>query len=134
REPFTTHNSPLSDDEVHATAVDPASGVVWIGTAAGLDRYDPSFVPPPPPVFRNLHVQVYPNPLRLTGLGATLRLTADAPLVHGDIVDISGRRVRRFGATASGQVVWDGRADDGSLVKPGIYLVRTEAGGRQTIT
>ncbi|TMQ67499.1 MAG: hypothetical protein E6K78_04690 [Candidatus Eisenbacteria bacterium] len=133
-ESFTTHNSPLSDDEVHAIAVDPTSGVVWVATASGLNRYDPFYVPPTQPVPRTLHVQVYPNPLLLTGLGATLRLRSDAPLVQGEVVDVTGRRVRRFGATASGQVFWDGRAEDGSLVEPGVYLIRAEAGGRQTIT
>ena len=133
-ESFTTHNSPLSDDEVHAIAVDPTSGVVWVATASGLNRYDPFYVLPTQPVPRTLHVQVYPNPLLLTGLGATLRLKSDAPLVQGEVVDVTGRRVRRFGATASGQVFWDGRAEDGSLVEPGVYLIRAEAGGRQTIT
>ncbi|HEY3216725.1 MAG TPA: two-component regulator propeller domain-containing protein [Candidatus Eisenbacteria bacterium] len=130
---FTTRNSPLTDDEVRCVAVDPGTGVVWIATGAGLNRYDPAYVPPAPPPTPRIRIQIFPNPATLTGLGIQLRLTGDASSYHGEIYDVSGRRLRRFVASANGQVIWDGRDESGDLVRPGIYLVRAEAGGHQAV-
>jgi len=132
-EAFTTRNSPLADDEVRGVAVDPETGVVWIATAAGLNRYDPAFVPPPPPPIPRLQIRLSPNPATQTGLGIQLRLSGDASAYRGEVYDLAGRRLRRFEASANGQVIWDGRDESGALVRPGIYLVRAEAGGRAAV-
>ena len=128
-EDFDATNSPLANDEVRAIRVDQGSGVAWIGTAAGLNRYDPYYVPPPPPPIPSLTVRVFPNPATLTGAGVSLRLAGNASEYRGAIYDIGGRIVRRF-ASANGSVFWDGRDQGGALVKPGLYFVRAEAGGR----
>src|SRR6185295_5609088 len=120
---FTTANSPLPADEVRALAVEPATGAVWITTSAGLARFDAGYVAPPPPQLASLRIRVYPNPATLTNLGIGLRLNGEATSYSGTIHDLSGRRVRRFVA-ANGAVFWDGRDDQGRLVKPGIYFVR----------
>ncbi len=132
-ESFTTRNSPITDDEVRGVAVDPETGVVWIATAAGLNRYDPAFLPPPPPPIARLRIQLSPNPATLTGLGIQLRLSGNASAYRGEVYDVGGRRLRRFVASADGQVIWNGRDESGTLVRPGIYLVRAEAGGRQAV-
>ncbi|MAF27425.1 MAG: hypothetical protein QF819_08060 [Gemmatimonadota bacterium] len=72
---------------------------------------------------------IAPNPFRgstrvswSAGANASSRLS-----VH----DIAGRRVRVLldgVAPASGGVEWDGLADDGSRLGPGVYLLRLESG------
>jgi hypothetical protein len=130
---FTTINSPIPDDDVRAVAVDPISGVVWATTAGGLARFDPAYVSPPPPPLPSLSARVYPNPALLTGLGIQLRIAGDAAIYSGRIYDLLGRRVRTIRDVPNGAIVWDGRDDDGRLVKPGIYFVRVEAGGRAAV-
>ena len=56
-EHFDHTNSPLGSDVVRDVAVDPRDGKVWIGTAAGLHRFDPAYVPPAPPTVEQLHVR-----------------------------------------------------------------------------
>lgn len=129
-EDFTTANSPLAHDDVRAVAVDPATGVVWIATAAGLNAYDPAYVPPPAPELPRLDAKVYPNPAMLTALGVTLRVAGNGESYRGTVHDLSGRIVRSFRGVANGAAVWDGRDGDGALVRPGVYFVRLEAGGR----
>ena len=133
QESFTTTNSPLPDDEVRSLAVDPASGALWMTTAGGLARFDPFYVAPPAPPVVALHVRVYPNPATTTALGLSLRLTGDAEGYRGEIFDLSGRRLRRFSAAVNGLAIWDGRDDDGRPVRPGLYFVRAEAGGRSAV-
>jgi hypothetical protein len=43
---------------------------------------------------------------------------------------VDGRVIRHLGGAGNGGVLWDGRNDDGALVKPGLYFVQVEAGGR----
>jgi ligand-binding sensor domain-containing protein len=128
---FTVANSPLAANDVRAIAVDPATGVVWFGTAEGLNRFDPGYRAPAPPLGVPDSLRIYPNPATLTGLGVQLRLRGVSAGYSGGIYDLRGRLLHRFRTTSRGQVFWDGRDDDGVLVKPGIYFVRAEGGGRQ---
>ena len=130
---YTAANSPLADNEVRTIDIDPVTGVAWIATAAGLSRFDPGYVPPPPPALPALHVRVYPNPALLHGAGMQLRISGEGTSYRGAIYDIAGRRVREFSVPANGGVFWDGRNEDGVLVDPGIYFVRAEAGGRTSV-
>ena len=129
---FTVANSPLPDNEVRSVAVEP-SGAVWITTAGGLARFDPGYVPPAPPRLERLQIRVYPNPGTITTLGVSLRLTGEGESYRGTIHDLSGRRLRSFSGLANGARVWDGRDDQGRVVKPGIYFIRVEAGGRSSV-
>jgi len=126
---YNVLNSPLAGDEVRAIRVDPVSGVVWIGTATGLSRFDPAYVPPVPPELPTLEVRAYPNPAWLTGAGLTLRLVGNATAYRGAVYDASGRKLHGFDGQ-NGQVFWDGRDASGRLVHPGVYFVRVEASGR----
>jgi Two component regulator propeller len=127
---FTTDNSPLIENEVRSIRVDKKTGVVWISTSGGLNRYDPFYTPPAPPAVAKLEVRPYPNPAFLTGIGATIRLSGNATSYTGTIYDLSGRALRRFAGAVDRGIVWDGRDHDGRVVHPGVYFIRVEAGGR----
>src|SRR5262249_16350952 len=104
---FTPDNSPLADIEVRGIWVEP-SGVAWIGTARGLNRYDPNFVPPPPPKVSSLQATLYPNPAWNTGVGFELRVRGRATSYDGEIYDLRGRLVHRFHVDGNGSVLWNG--------------------------
>ena len=129
---FTAANSPLADDEVRAIRVDPVTNVVWFGTARGLNRYDPGYVPPAITP-EHLTIGVFPNPARLTNLGPGIHLAGNGERYHVRIYDLHGRLVRDLGMVSNGRVLWDGRHAGGSLVDPGIYFVRAETQGRQAV-
>ncbi len=67
-----------------------------------------------------------------TTLRFTLAHEARATL---DVVDVAGARVRRLeaGTRPAGEhtILWDGRDDAGSAVRPGVYFVRLDADGAQ---
>lgn len=128
---FTVTNSPLASNDVRAIAVDRFTGAVWFGTAEGLNRFDPGYQPPALPPGEEDSLRVYPNPGTITGLGLQLRLLGASAAYTGGIYDLRGRLVHRFSTTDRGQVFWDGRDVDGVQVKPGIYFVRAEGGGRE---
>ncbi len=127
---YTPDNSPLADLEVRAVHTEP-SGVVWIGTAGGVNRFDPDFVPPPEPKLPSLLVSLYPNPAWLTGAGFQLRLKGQAAAYQGEILDLSGRLVHRFALGGNGQVMWNGLDLDQGWVGPGVYFVRVRGGGAE---
>jgi hypothetical protein len=127
---YTTGNSPLASNAVRSLQVD-STGAVWIGTVAGLQRFDPSYVTPPPPPQVAFHIRPYPNPATTTNLGIRLRLEGAPAGTSGIVYDIGGRRVRTFRITSESAVFWDGRDDDGTLVRPGVYFVRAAAGGQE---
>lgn len=130
---FTAANSPLASDEVRAIRSDRATGVLWIGTAAGLHRYDPGYVPPVPPAVEKLQARVYPNPARLTALGIDLRILGNTAGYRGAIYDLSGRKVHAFAGAMNSALIWNGRDRSGHMVQPGIYFLHVEAGGRSAV-
>jgi hypothetical protein len=129
---YTESNSPLADDEVRAIRVDPATGAVWIATAGGLNRFDPFYVPPPPPVLPKLEVRVYPNPSFVSGIGTSIRLTGNTTAYLGEVYDLGGRVIRKVG-TVNGGIIWDGRDRDGRVVDPGVYFLRILGGGQEAV-
>lgn len=130
---FTAENSPLASDEVRAIRSDRASGVMWIGTAAGLHRYDPGYVTPAPPAVEKLQARIYPNPARLTALGIDLRILGNTAGYRGVIYDLGGRKVHAFAGASNAALVWNGRDRNGRLVQPGVYFLHVEAGGRSAV-
>ena len=129
---FNTSNSPLANDEVRSLRIDPQTGAVWIATATGLNRYDPNYVAPPTPPLPYLQARVYPNPVAIANvIGTSLRITGNSPSYGGRVYGVDGRMIRRLSATADGDLLWDGRDENGVLVSPGLYFVRVDAGGRQ---
>ena len=132
-EDFKAANSPLANNELRAVCVDRATGVVWFGTASGINRYDPNYVAPTPPAISALQMTLYPNPLSLTRMGLELRLRGNTTAYRGEILDLGGRVVRTFAVGANDRVIWDGRDANGKLVQPGVYFVHARGGGREGI-
>jgi hypothetical protein len=130
---YRIDNSPLADNDVRAVYVDKSTGAVWIGTAGGVNRFDPHYKPVAPPQISRLTLSLWPNPARLNAAGVAVRLGANTPSIAGEVIDLGGRLVQRFGAVASGGVVWDGRDSDGKLVRPGVYFVHANGGGREAV-
>ncbi len=75
--------------------------------------------------------QNYPNPVR--GATSIVFVVPDGRATL-TVYDLRGAVVRRLweGAAAAGghKVAWDGTADDGAPLPPGVYLYKLEAGGR----
>ncbi len=75
--------------------------------------------------------QNYPNPVR--GATSIVFVVPDGRATL-TVYDLRGAVVRRLwdGTAAAGghKVTWDGTADDGSPLPPGVYLYKLEAGGR----
>jgi len=128
---YTPDNSPLADVEIRAVFVDP-KGVAWIGTARGINSFDPDAVPPAPPRLTSLSVKLYPNPAWLTGVGLELRLTGQATSYEGEVYDVNGRIVHRFSVVGNGNLFWSGRDLQRNPVGPGIYFVHVRGGGAET--
>ena len=128
-EDFNSSNSPIAGNQIYSIRIDAGTGVVWVTTSTGMNRYDPAYTPPPPVQVPQLQVSVYPNPISLSRMGIQLRLKGNASVYRGSIFDLSGRKVGTFDVPANGRVIWDGKDDAGRMVKPGIYLVKVDAGG-----
>lgn len=129
-EDFNISNSPIAGNQIYAIRVDKRTGVVWISTSTGMNRFDPGYRPPPPVQVAQLDLTVYPNPISLSRAGLQLRLKGNASVYRGRIFDLLGRKVGDFDVPANGRVIWDGKDEAGRMVKPGVYVLRVEAGGR----
>ncbi len=130
-EDFNIGNSPVAGNQIFDIRVDPRTGVAWIATSTGMNRFDPLYRPPPPPRVPSLNVSVYPNPIVLNNTGIQLRLTGNATVYDGTIFDLGGRRVRTFSGAPDRALIWDGLDQDGRRVRPGVYFVHVVAGGRE---
>jgi len=82
-----------------------------------------------------LSLRAVPNPFGAR-TALTFRLT-QATRVEVDVLDVSGRRVRRVTSArleaGERQVTWDGRDDAGAVVHSGVYLARVRAGTDQSV-
>jgi hypothetical protein len=123
---FTTANSPLYSDKISTLAVHPETGVVYIGTAYGLQSYRSTAT-----AAENLpsaNIYAFPNPVRpdYEGPIAIKGFMRDA-LVH--VTDTRGHVV--FSTTAQGgQAIWNGRTVNGDRVASGTYYVfASDTGG-----
>jgi hypothetical protein len=127
---YTTANSPLLDNRVRAIRVDPGTGMVWVATGGGINRFDPNYVPPGDVIPPSLSIQAYPNPTLLTAIGVPIRLRGNGTRYTVDVFDVRGRRMRHIVGVGNDQVFWNARDDEGNLVRPGIYFIHAETGGR----
>jgi len=92
----------------------------------------PSRVAGGDPTLTRAAVAAGPNPL-VGGAETTIRYRLPAAAQPTlDIIDPSGRRLRRITSAAQaahGTLQWDGRDDDGRRVAPGLYLLRLSGAG-----
>jgi hypothetical protein len=128
--PFTFVDAPLEDGEDY---------YYWLEGVEGNGR---SFLQGPVDAIPETDygkatfalAQNYPNPVR----GATA-IVFVVPEGHATLTvyDVRGAVVRRLwdGSAAAGghKVRWDGTADDGSPLPPGVYLYKLEAGDRVAV-
>lgn len=116
---FTASNSKLFSDKIVTLSILPTTGEVFIGTDKGLQSYRGTAT------FANHYpadsVHVFPNPVRpdYDGPIAINGFSRNA-LIH--ITNIAGHIV--FSGTATGgQVIWNGRTNNGEKVASGTYFV-----------
>lgn len=129
---FTTANSPLYSDKIGCVAVHPETGVVYIGTAYGLQSYRSTATAAESLPSANIYA--FPNPVRpgYDGPIAIKGFTRDA-LVH--VTDARGHVV--YSTTAQGgQAIWNGRTSSGDPVASGTYYVfaSDNAGEMRSVT
>jgi hypothetical protein len=116
---FNSENSPLISNIITALAVNPITGIVYIGTDKGLALYRSDATDGNEKIeCENL---VFPNPVRENYYG-TIAISCLPQNSDIKITDVAGNLV--FKTTAyGGQAVWDGRHPMGDYVKAGVYLV-----------
>jgi ligand-binding sensor domain-containing protein len=123
---FTTFNSKICDNKIHAIKIDERTGEVWIGTENGLSRYESGIAPA-----QDLtEVVPYPNPFVI--IEGTEKLTFDRLPYPAKIkiYTVAGELVREIDSGDQ----WDGRNKAGVLVSGGIYLFYvSDASGNKAV-
>jgi len=116
---FTTTNSPLLDNTVVSLKFDQKSGVMYIGTAQGIQAYQTETVGAK--ARHSEEVYAFPNPVR-PGYEGTISVRGLGRDANVKITDINGKLVYETTALG-GQANWDGRDYTGRKAAPGVYLV-----------
>ena len=106
---------------VTALAVATAGTASAKSTGASVNGAGSTFVAP--------LVNGWINPVK-SALGISLKLSGNAVSYRGEVYDLTGRRVRSFSGMGNRSVVWNGRTEQGDLVRPGMYFIRVESGGK----
>jgi hypothetical protein len=122
----------LVNAHANAVAVDARSGLVWFGTDRGLSSYQ-AWSPGGGSSSRVV-ASVYPNPFRPNSTGGLRLLASGGGVLHGEIYDVSGRRVFSFVGKVSGDIVWDGVRSSGTPAPSGHYVIvfRSDSGATAT--
>ena len=130
-EHFTEENSPLLSNEILSLAIDPESGRVYVGTAAGLMSYQ-SDATEAKADFSSVYA--YPNPVRpdYTGVITIMGLMDNT---YCYILDAGGNLVAKI-LSNGGTAVWNGLRANGERATAGIYsvLCNTADGANHVIT
>ena len=86
---------------------------------------------PQPSHEQPLSLSIAPNPFRNVQWIAVPEAGGHAARL--DILDLSGRAVRRAGIIPAARYLWDGRDDAGRWVPAGVYLIRVSTPQRTWI-
>ena len=118
---FTTGNSDLVSDRIQDIAVDAETGVIWIATDRGLNRYESGIIPP---VINMKSISVYPNPFFPDECQNPLTIAGLADGSTVTIYTLAGELVRELHMLRNNlnQIHWDGKNEAGACVSSGIYL------------
>jgi ligand-binding sensor domain-containing protein len=118
---YDSRNTPLLSDEIRSIVVDENSGIVYVGTDAGLTSFE-TIAKRPVDSFTEL--SIYPNPLRING-SFNGNVTIDGLIKDTDIkiLTITGKLVKQFSSPGGRVAHWDGRNSEGEFVNSGIYLI-----------
>lgn len=120
-EHYTNENSPLPSNDIKSVAVDEKNGIIYVGTDFGLAALTTSSVTPN----ENMDdLFVYPNPVLINNNSnpiITIKgLISDASI---KVLSVSGKLIKEFESPGGSIAFWDGRAEDGSFVSSGVYLI-----------
>jgi hypothetical protein len=125
---FTVDNSPLPSNTIQKIAVDPITGVVYVGTSEGLVSFRSTATDGGE---SNANVLVFPNPVP-SGYSGSIAIRGLVENADVRITDISGQLVYRTTALG-GQAVWNGHDYTGRTPQSGVYLIFvTNKDGSQT--
>src|SRR5690606_8717701 len=117
---FDTKNSPLLSDIIESITIDELTGIVYVGSEAGLTAFETPSVKPEES-FSELFT--FPNPFVITD--GSQFVTVDGLVRDCDIkiLSVSGKLVSEFSSPGGRVGYWDGRNNDGDLVNSGIYII-----------
>ena len=123
---FTTDNSPLASNTIQSIVVNPQTGEVFIGTAAGLVSFQGDATEGDKTYS---DVYAFPNPVRpdFNGIIAIVGLKTDSKVI---ITNVAGQEVHST-TSNGGMATWDGRDGYGRRVPTGVYLVQAVDGNNQ---
>ena len=127
-EHFTIDNSPILSNQVLSIAIDPISGLVYIGTGAGLMSYQ-SDATEPQDNFSSAYA--YPNPVRPEYEG----VISIAGLMEETTVKITDSAGNVVFETISngGLATWNGRNGAGKRVANGVYTAFCNSGSKHEV-
>ncbi len=121
---YTTSNSGIFANDIYSLTYDDEKDVLWIGTIAGLCRFD---VKSGEMNGAESDIRVYPNPFEIWGYDsfATFPGLKENTVVkiysfNGEFLNEVGASVSDSGSSASAQ--WDGRNFEGGYVGSGVYF------------
>ncbi|MFO7445372.1 MAG: two-component regulator propeller domain-containing protein [Ignavibacteriaceae bacterium] len=117
---FNTRNSPILSDIIRSIVIDENSGVVYVGTDAGITSFQTLSIKPQD-TFSELFI--YPSPFILKS--SDNLLTIDGLIRDTDIkiLTANGKLISEFTSPGGLRATWDGRDTDGKLVSSGVYFV-----------
>jgi ligand-binding sensor domain-containing protein len=122
---YTEENSGLVDNDVISLALNPNSGMIYIGTNHGLSALDTPFSEPRAELS---DLKVYPNPFIPAEHGyLTIDNLSSNVSIH--IYSTSGYLVRGFAQNDvhGRQVFWDGKNRQGERAASGVYIIVAQA-------
>jgi len=117
-EHFNVDNSPLISNSISSIAIQPKTGVVYIGTDKGIVSYKGTAVDPEK-TFQQINI--YPNPVK-ENYNGPITITGLVNDTDIKIASLSGKIVWES-QSLGGQAIWNGKNTDGQNVASGVYLV-----------
>lgn len=114
---INSENSPLVDDDVYSITSNPETGIMYFGTKKGLSTVKTLSVAP----LTEYNIKCYPQPFNPD---KDNELFIDGLKQFNDvrILTVDGVLIKHLEANGR-KAVWDGRDENGDLVKNGVYIV-----------